>query len=594
MNLNWSLKELYTSFNSEEFLEDMECLTEVIDEINKWTEIIVKDTDCAKVKLEGYVERFSVLADLITKIGSFIELSISVNTKDDEALKYSDILEKKLTKIVEAETKLNKWISSIENIDEVIKDSILLKDHEFILKEVVEKSKYLLTDREEAIIANMQNTGSNAWGKLKDNLISTHKVEINEDGKIKEYPLTVVLNMAYDKDEKVRKRAYEAEIASYTKIEEGVAAALNGIKGEVLTICEFRGYKSPLEQTLINSRMDEESLNVMLEAMKESMPKFREYLKRKAEILGHKNGLPFYDMYAPIVESDMEFDYEKGKKFVVDKFRTFSDNLANFAQKAMNNNWIDVMPKEGKVGGAFCAGIHYLGESRILLNYGNSFSDVVTMAHELGHGFHGECLKDESVLNTEYPMPIAETASTFCETIVKKAAIKEADKITALAILESEISDCNQVIVDIYSRFLFEKSLFEARKESALTVDQIKKLMLDAQREAYGDGLDPEYLHPYMWTWKPHYYYANSNFYNFPYAFGLLFAKGLYAEYLKKGSEFSSEYENLLSITGKHNIADITKEVGIDIHNKEFWKSSLRTIEEDIDKFMELSKELLE
>ena len=593
MNLNWSLKELYTSFNSEEFLEDMECLTEVIDEINKWTEIIVKDTDCAKVKLEGYVERFSVLADLITKIGSFIELSISVNTKDDEALKYSDILEKKLTKIVEAETKLNKWISSIENIDEVIKDSILLKDHEFILKEVVEKSKYLLTDREEAIIANMQNTGSNAWGKLKDNLISTHKVEINEDGKIKEYPLTVVLNMAYDKDEKVRKRAYEAEIASYTKIEEGVAAALNGIKGEVLTICEFRGYKSPLEQTLINSRMDEESLNVMLEAMKESMPKFREYLKRKAEILGHKNGLPFYDMYAPIVESDMEFDYEKGKKFVVDKFRTFSDNLANFAQKAMNNNWIDVMPKEGKVGGAFCAGIHYLGESRILLNYGNSFSDVVTMAHELGHGFHGECLKDESVLNTEYPMPIAETASTFCETIVKKAAIKEADKITALAILESEISDCNQVIVDIYSRFLFEKSVFEARKESALTVDQIKKLMLDAQREAYGDGLDPEYLHPYMWTWKPHYYYANSNFYNFPYAFGLLFAKGLYAEYLKKGSEFSSEYENLLSITGKHNIADITKEVGIDIHNKEFWKSSLRTIEEDIDKFIELSKELL-
>ena len=593
MNLNWSLKELYTSFNSEEFLEDMECLTEVIDEINKWTEIIVKDTDCAKVKLEGYVERFSVLADLITKIGSFIELSISVNTKDDEALKYSDILEKKLTKIVEAETKLNKWISSIENIDEVIKDSILLKDHEFILKEVVEKSKYLLTDREEAIIANMQNTGSNAWGKLKDNLISTHKVEINEDGKIKEYPLTVVLNMAYDKDEKVRKRAYEAEIASYTKIEEGVAAALNGIKGEVLTICEFRGYKSPLEQTLINSRMDEESLNVMLEAMKESMPKFREYIKRKEEILGHKNGLPFYDMYAPIVESDMEFDYEKGKKFVVDKFRTFSDNLANFAQKAMNNNWIDLMPKEGKVGGAFCAGIHYLGESRILLNYGNSFSDVVTMAHELGHGFHGECLKDESVLNTEYPMPIAETASTFCETIVKKAAIKEADKITALAILESEISDCNQVIVDIYSRFLFEKSLFEARKESALTVDQIKKLMLDAQREAYGDGLDPEYLHPYMWTWKPHYYYANSNFYNFPYAFGLLFAKGLYAEYLKKGSEFSSEYENLLSITGKHNIADITKEVGIDIHNKEFWKSSLRTIEEDIDKFMELSKELL-
>ena len=593
MGLNWSLKELYESFESVEFKNDMNSLTEEINEINNWIEEAVKDYENVLEKLEEYLNKYIKLEELISKLGQFIELSISVNTKDTEALKNSDIFEKKLTYLVKGSTKIERYISEIEDIDSIIEKSSLLKEHAFLLKSIVEDSKYLLSEKEENIIANMRNTGSNAWSKLKDNLISSLTVEMTEGGKVKEYPLTVVLNMAYDKDEKVRKRAYEAEIASYTKIEEGVAAALNGIKGEVLTICEFRGYKSPLEQTLINSRMDEESLNVMLEAMKESMPKFREYLKRKAEILGHKNGLPFYDMYAPIVESDMEFDYEKGKKFVVDKFRTFSDNLANFAQKAMNNNWIDVMPKEGKVGGAFCAGIHYLGESRILLNYGNSFSDVVTMAHELGHGFHGECLKDESVLNTEYPMPIAETASTFCETIVKKAAIKEADKITALAILESEISDCNQVIVDIYSRFLFEKSLFEARKESALTVDQIKKLMLDAQREAYGDGLDPEYLHPYMWTWKPHYYYANSNFYNFPYAFGLLFAKGLYAEYLKKGSEFSSEYENLLSITGKHNIADITKEVGIDIHNKEFWKSSLRTIEEDIDKFMELSKELL-
>lgn len=593
MGLNWSLKELYTSFKSEEFIDDMDGLTEIIDEINLWAESVIKDFENVKEKLEGYIERFSALNDLITKLGTYIELSMSVNTKDADALKYSDVFEKKITKIVEAETKLNKWISKIENIDEVIKSSLLLREHEFILKEVVEKSKYLLTDREESIIANMQSTGSSAWLKLKDNLISTLKVEIDEDGEIKEYPLTVVLNMAYDKDAKVRKRAYEAEIASYKKIEEGVAAALNGIKGEVLTVCELRGYKSPLEETLINSRMDEETLDAMLEAMKESMPKFRAYLRRKAEILGHKNGLPFYDMYAPIVDTNMEYDYEKGKKFVVDKFRTFSDNLADFAKKAMDNDWIDVMPREGKVGGAFCAGIHYLGESRILLNYGENFGDVVTMAHELGHGFHGECLKDENVLNADYPMPIAETASTFCETIVKKAAIKEADKKQALAILESEISDCNQVIVDIYSRFLFEKSLFEARKESSVTIDKIKSLMVDAQKEAYGDGLDEEYLHPYMWTWKPHYYYVDSNYYNFPYAFGLLFAKGLYAEYLKKGKEFTNEYEKLLSITGKNKISEITNAVGIDIHNKEFWQSSLKTIEEDIDTFMELSKELL-
>lgn len=590
MSLNWSLKELYPSFESQEFKIDMDKLTNKINEVNEWANEIVKDNNDILVKLEEYIKRYSKLTELISKIGAFIELSISVNTKDTEALRYSDIFEKKLTHMVEASTKVERYISTIDNIEHIIEKSELLKAHEYVLKSIVEQSKYLLSDKEESIIANMKNTGSNAWNKLKDNLISSLMVEIKENDEVKEYPLTVVLNMAEDKSEEVRKRAYEAEIASYKKVEEGVAAALNGIKGEVLTVCDFRGYKSPLEKTLLDSRMDEESLNAMLDAMKESLPVFRKYLRRKAEMLGHKNGLPFYDLYAPISNADMKFTYDEGAKFVVKNFRTFSDNLGDFAQKAIDNNWIDVEPREGKVGGAFCAGLHFIGESRILLNYGGSFGDVVTMAHELGHGFHGECLKNEAILNSEYPMPIAETASTFCETIIKKAAIKEANKDEALAILEAEICDCTQVIVDIYSRFLFEKSVFEARKESALTVSQIKELMLEAQREAYGDGLDPEYLHPYMWAWKPHYYDADYNYYNFPYAFGLLFAKGLYAEYLKKGEGFTSEYERLLSITGKNKIADITKEVGIDIHNKEFWRNSLKTIEEDIEKFIELSK----
>lgn len=589
MELNWSLKELYTSFKSKEFKDDLEKLTGTIEEIKSWANDVVKDNENIGIKLENYIEKFTNFNNLAMKLFSFVNLTISANTKDNEALKYSDILEKKLTALVETSTKLERWISNIEDLDSVISKSKLLKEHEFVLKNIVEQSKYLLTDKEESIIANMKNTGSNAWSKLKDNLISTLKVEIEEDGKIKELPLTVVLNMAYDKNREVRKKAYEAEIKSYKKVEEGVAAALNGIKGEVLTICDLRGYKSPLEKTLLDSRMDEESLEAMFTAMRESLPVFRKYLRRKAEILGYKNGLPFYELYAPVCEADMKFTYEEGTKFVEKNFRTFSDNLADFARKAIDNNWIDVEPREGKVGGAFCENLHFIGESRILLNYGDNFGDVVTMAHELGHGFHGECLRNETTLNSDYPMPIAETASTFCETIIKKAAIKEATKEEALTILETEISDCTQVIVDIYSRFLFEKSFFEARKESALSVEEIKELMLNAQRESYGEGLDPDFLHPYMWTWKPHYYYAEYNYYNFPYAFGLLFAKGLYAQYLKRGKSFTEEYENLLSITGKKKIADVTKIMGIDIHDKEFWKESLKTIEEDIEKFIELS-----
>lgn len=586
MELSWSLSEIYKSFKDEGFINDILKLDKCIEDIKNFGTTFFERRDSNIKKIEEYIKKRSKFEELSNKLEIFINLSLSVNTKDKEALKYSDILEKKLTEVVETFAKIEKWISSLENLSYIINQSSILKEHEFFLFEIVEKGRYILSEKEENIISNMKNTGSSAWAKLKDNLVSNLMVDING----KEEPLTVVLNMAYDKDEKVRKSAYEAEIKSYKKVEEGVAAALNGIKGEVITISNIRGYKSPLQMTLLDSRMDEESLNAMLSAMKESLPVFRKYLRRKGELLGHKNGLPFYDLYAPIVDCEMKFSYEEAGDFVEKNFRSFSESLGNYARKAINNRWIDVMPKEGKVGGAFCENIHSIGESRFLLNFGGSFSDVVTMAHELGHGFHGECLKNEKILNFDYPMPIAETASTFCETIIKTAAIKNANKKEALAILETEICDDTQVIVDIYSRFLFEKNLFEKRKECALSVEEIKNLMLAAQKEAYGDGLDQNFLHPYMWLWKPHYYDADYNFYNYPYAFGLLFSKGLYAEYLKRGDSFIKDYEKLLSITGKNKLEDVAKVMGINIHNIEFWRNSLKLIEENIEKFIEISK----
>ena len=217
MELNWSLKEIYQGFNSEEFKTDLEKLTNVIEDINIWAVETIKDKDNLVKKLEDYISKFTIITELSNKLNIFINLSLSVNTKDKDALKYSDILEKKLTNLVESSAKLDKYISSIENIENIISQSELLKEHEFIINTVIEQSKYLLSDKEETIVANMKNTGSNAWIKLKDNLISTLKVEIEEDNEIKEVPLTVVLNMAYDKDAKVRKKAYESEIKSYKK-----------------------------------------------------------------------------------------------------------------------------------------------------------------------------------------------------------------------------------------------------------------------------------------------------------------------------------------------------------------------------------------
>lgn len=591
MGLDWSLKEIYESFKSKEFIDDLKKIDNGIEDLKVFSNSIYESSDRRK-NLEDFINKLISLNLVITKIFNYANLTLSTDTKNSEGRKYLDIINSKQSDLAEPLTKIYKWIGSLDDIDEIINSSPLLKEHVFFIKEIVEKNKYMLSEKEEAIIAKMRNTGSEAWLNYKDLLISTHKVDIELEGKDESLPLTVVLNMAYDKDPNIRKKAYEAEIESYKKIEEGIAAALNGIKGEVLTTSELRGYKSPLDMTLQESRMDEDILKAMLEAIKESLPVFRKYLRRKAELLGHKKGLPFYDLYAPVIDKEMRYTFEEGKKFVEKNFRLFSDDLADFAAKAFENNWIDVMPKEGKVGGAFCESIKDIEESRILLNYGGSFGDVVTMAHELGHGFHSECLKGESILNCDYPMTLAETASTFCEILVKKGAVKTASKEEVFAILEAEISDCTQVIVDIYSRFLFESEVFDKRRESSLAVEEIKDAMVRAQKEAYGDGLDNDFLHPYMWTWKPHYYYATANFYNFPYAFGNLFAKGLYAEYLKRGETFVEEYKNLLRITGKAKVEDVTKVMNIDVHDKNFWRNSLKLIEEDIEEFIKLSHQV--
>lgn len=589
MSSRWNLDRLYTSFDSKEFKEDMDKCRQYIAELNSWVDEKVANYSDPKRKLEDYIGFNTKILEISTKLLAYSQLTLSVDTKNVKAMVSLESVEAGLSELAEPHAKFEKWISGVQDLDSIIKSSNLLMEHKFYLENIVEKSKYLLSDKEELVIAKMKNTGSSAWTKLKDLITSTLLVEIEVDGENKKLPLSLVRNMAYDKDSSVRKRAYEAELKAYKNIEDTAAACLNGIKGEVITLNKLRGYKSPLDETLLNSRIDEETLNAMLTAMKESFPSFRKFYKTKGELLGNKNGLPFYDLFAPVGEGNMNFNYDEAKKFIIENFRSFSDRLADFAQRAFEEEWIDSEPREGKVGGAFCENIHPIGESRIMCNFSGSFSDVVTMAHELGHGYHGECLKDETILNSNYPMPIAETASTFCETIIKRAAIKNASKEEAFTILESEISDSGQVIVDIYSRFLFESELFKRRESGSLNTEQLKEIMINAQKEAYGDGLDFSYLHPYMWVVKPHYYYADTNFYNFPYAFGLLFSKGLYSEYLKRGKTFIKDYDNLLSVTGKNNLVDVAKLMDIDFHSVDFWRSSLKLIEDDINKFVNLS-----
>ncbi|MBU3175453.1 M3 family oligoendopeptidase [Clostridium estertheticum] len=588
MDMKWSLNELYTSFESKEFKDDMFSFENSIEYIKKWTLENCKTSNNPREKIEFYIDFENKFNDLVNKLYNYAELSTSVDTKNEVANKISERIAFKLSQLAKPSTIFSKWLNSIEDLNSLIEDSPLLKTHSYYLKELAKNAKFLLSDTEEELMAKMKNSGSDAWSRLQNVLSSNLIVDISINGEAKKLPLSIVRNMAYDKDKNSRKNAYESELKAYNKIAESSASALNSIKGEVITLSYARGYESVLQHTLEDSRMDKETLDVMLSVMMESLPSFQKYFKKKAELLGHSSGLPFYELFAPVGNVNMHFTLDEARVFIVKNFRAFSNKLANYADNAFEHNWIDSAPKEGKLGGAFCANLHSIKESRILSNFTGSFNDVSTLAHELGHGYHGLCLSKESALNSDYPMPIAETASIFCETLISNAAIANASSEESFVILENDISSSAQVIVDILSRYLFETELFKRRENGSLSVNELKEIMIKAQKDAYGTGLDENFLHPYMWICKPHYYDASSNFYNFPYAFGLLFSKGLYAKYLKAGDSFIRDYDALLSATGKNNLVDVAKIMNVDLHSIDFWRSSLKLIELDIETFINM------
>jgi len=588
MEERWSLNALYESFETEKFNSDLNTYKKLLDDIVIYAENNFSDTENAGKKLEGFIALYLDVLKYAELLLSFARLILSVDVNDENAVKTLDVLEELTTRITGPEVAAMNFVSKVAELDTVICSSSMLQEHTFAIYEMKQKAEHLLSEAEEICIAKMETTGSAAWEKLRDQLTATLKVDITIDGAAKSEPLTVIRNYAHSPDAELRKNAYECELKAYEAIDKSAAACLNAIKGEVLTVSALRGFASPLEMTLKDARMDRNTLDSLINAIKKYLPAFERFFRHKAKLLGHNGALPFYDLFAPLGKSDTQYTYDEAKGLVVKNFSLFSQRLGEYAQRAFVHNWIDVYPREGKTGGAFCSGIHPIGESRIMLNFGGTFQDVTTLAHELGHGFHNECLKGQTLLNSYYTMPIAETASTFCETILINAALKDAPKETVISVLNADLTDAAQVIVDIYSRYLFETEVFEQRKDGSVSVDELKEMMIWAQKEAYGGGLDHNILHPYAWLPKSHYYYAHSNFYNFPYAYGFLFSKGLYAKYLREGGAFVKDYEELLAFSGQNDLRGVGLKAGIDVRDGAFWESSLKLVEREIDEFIGL------
>ena len=572
----WTLEDLYPSFESQEFKQDVEAYKALKE---KFESLTLEDSVEGITQVVKLLEESTVLTG---RLYNYIHLTLATDTTHETATQVEVQLAGVSADLQATYAKVSKFLGTIQT--DITTDPFLA-EYRYYFEEAKKDATHLLSDELEEVLAKMSISGGKAWSQLFDFMWSSAQGEYK--GEV--VTLSEIRGKAYDSDAEVRKSAYEAELKMYDAIKEPIAFSLNHIKKEVLTTSQLRGFESPLAHTLEASRMSRETLDALLEAIREYLPNFRKYLRHKAALLGHENGLPFYDLFAPVGNSSRTFTVEESKDYLIENFKTFSADLAEMTEEFFDKHYIDFYPRKGKVGGAFCSNLPMIKQSRVLTNFTGSLSDVVTLAHELGHAYHGLHIENHRPLNQDYSMPVAETASTFNENIIMNTAIKEASDEEKIALIESQLQDTTQIIVDIYSRYLFESAVFENREQSFMFSKDLEEMMLSAQKEAYGDGLDQAYLHPYMWACKPHYYSTGLSFYNFPYAFGGLFSKGLYAIYQEQPEGFVEKYQELLRATTVSSVEDTAKVLGVDVSTPEFWKKALAEVADSIEAFIALT-----
>lgn len=593
----WDLSNVYPSLSSKKYSDDLTKLKKLIKDQDSYLDKILDSTDDTTplevlAKYAGdLIDRSNAILLIRGTMLAYLESFVTTDTYNKEALAKHSEFDQVAIGVDKLEVKLRKWVGKVaDRLNSFVELNATAKAHKYFLEESAKASHYLMTDKEEMLAADLSLSGSTAWAKLQSTVTSQYSVPFELDGKIQKLPMPALINLHSHPDEEVRRKAYEAENQAWNTIKEPLAACMNGIKGEVNTLNMRRGREDCLQSAIEISHIDRETLEAMLSAMKDSFPMFRKYWRCKAKRLGKKK-LPWWDLYAPVGESNTVYTFDEAKAFILKHFNEFSPRLGEFAKRAFENKWIDAEQRDGKVGGAFCMEVPGVGESRILANFDGSLDQVSTIAHELGHGFHNDCAirAGKTEIQKFTPMTLAETASIMCETIVSQASLKEAKSDSErLAILETKLIGDSQVIVDIYSRYLFEKEVFERREKAELSSDELCEIMENAQKATYGDGLDEKYLQKWMWTWKPHYYSAQLSFYNFPYAFGLLFGTGLYAIYQQRGDAFIDDYINLLATTGEASAADLAARFGIDIRKKKFWQDSLKLIGAQVEEYIKI------
>jgi pepF/M3 family oligoendopeptidase len=599
----WNLDSIYPSFDSPEYKKDLALFGE---KIAAFLELLEKPLpaggDDLAPAVKALIGAWEEAGDTGENLSAYAEAVYTTDTRSGRALAEINAIDQAGLPLGKATVLFrNRLAERREALLDLTEKDPDLSARRFFIAESLEKARFQMGVQEEDLANDLLRSGGDAWSRLHEAISSTAGAALpNEDGTPGEWKTVVALrDLARSPDRGLRERAYRAELSAWKAVEIPLAAALNGVKGQAITLDSRRGWARgngaglrdtgeslsaeamALRKSRFQSRLEPGTLDALMGALESALPLYRRYLALKARLLGIE-GCAFYDLFAPArgggKGEGRTWTWEAATGFIARCFSGFDPGMGDFARRAAAAGWIDGERREGKIGGAYCTGFPLAGESRILCNFDGTFDSISTVAHELGHAWHHELMKDLPRGLSLYPMTLAETASIFAETVIFEKALAEAPEGERLSMIEENLKDSCQVIVDILSRFYFEGELFKRRSKAELSAGELCGVMLEAQKRSYGDALNPEALHPYMWAAKGHYYSVGLGFYNYPYAFGQLFALGLYSRFRKEGPSFAAAYREILRATGRASAEDVAAQAGFDIRNESFWRSGLEIV----------------
>lgn len=589
----WSVADVHPSLDSQSFVSAREQIGADVDRLlATYDELDIRLTEARPPTAadgeaaDRVLRQHNAVMDDLGHLEAYVYASVATNTRNQQAQALLGSIEELDAKIAPLMARLAEWVGAL-GVEALGAVSSEAAEHRGPLLRLAERTAHQMSEAEEGLYSELSTTGPGAWDRLHSDLTSQLSADVDGEPT----PINTVRGMASDPDESKRAAAYTAELNAWSTISTPIAAALNAIKGDANSVNRRRQWASPLDASLFANSVSRPTYEALTAAVDAALPDFRRWMRIKAEMHEPRDGggLAWWNLIAPLPGIDSKVSWEDGIDIVDAAFRSYGGDLGGLVKRALDEEWIDAPPEDGKVGGAFC--MPFVGDrSLVLLNWSGSVESAQTTAHELGHAYHNVTLAGRTPLQRRLPMALAETASIFCETLTVDHGLSKLEGADRLALLDTDIGGANQVVVDIRSRILFETEVFARRQSRTLGVEELCEMMNEAQAASYGEGIDQTTAHPWMWLLKGHYYGAH--FYNWPYTFGHLFGLGLFAKYGEDADAFRLTYDDLLSRAGMDTAEDLGAVFGLDITDVAFWTASLDVIRDRIDQYEALAAEL--